>query len=79
MVAKDVMSSPVVTVKKGDTIKDVARRMEKNQVRRLPVIDKNGEICGIVAQADLARKASNQMVAGVVQSVSKPTKKASRV
>ncbi len=79
MTAKDVMSTPVVTVKQGDKIKDVARLMEKNQVRRLPVVDKNGEICGMVAQADLARNAGDRTVADTVQKVSKPNKHASKV
>ena len=79
MTVKEVMSSPVVTVKKGDSIKDAARRMEKNKVRRLPVVNKSGEICGIVSQADLARKTSKQTVGEVVQSISKPTKKGSSV
>ncbi len=79
MTAKDVMSTPVVTVKRGDKMKDVAQMMEKNQIRRIPVVDNNGEICGMVSQADLARNAGDQTVADMVQRVSKPSKKASKV
>jgi CBS domain-containing protein len=79
MTAQDVMSTPVVTVKQEDDIQDVARLMEKNMVRRLPVVDNEGFLCGIVAQADIALKGNNQTIADVVQSVSKPTERSSKV
>jgi CBS domain-containing protein len=79
MKASDIMSSPVVTVKQEDDIQDVARLMEKNMIRRVPVIDQNGNICGMVAQADIALKATDQITADFVQSVSKPTQKSSTV
>lgn len=77
MKAMDVMSTPVVTVKEDDDVEDVARLMEKNMVRRIPVLDEKGSICGIVAQADIALKASNKITADVVESISKPGKKSS--
>ncbi len=77
--AKDIITKPVITADKNDTIKDVIRTMEAHKIRRLPIIDKNGEICGIVSQADLARNVSNQAVGSMVQKVSKPTKNSSKV
>lgn len=72
MKAADIMSSGVVTVRIDDDIKDVARLMEKNQVRRLPVIDELGKVCGIVAQADLALKGNDKITGDVVEGISKP-------
>jgi CBS domain-containing protein len=72
MKASEVMSSPVITAGEEDDIKDVAKMMEKNQVRRVPVVDKMGKICGMVAQADIALKGSDKITADVVESVSKP-------
>jgi CBS domain-containing protein len=77
--AREVMSTPVVTVKQDDDIKDVARLMEKNMVRRIPVVDEEGFVCGMVAQADIALKSNDKTTADVVESVSKPTQGASKV
>ncbi len=74
MSAGDVMTKDVVTVHDQDDVQDVARLMEKHQVRRVPVVDENGKVCGIVAQADIALKASDKTTADVVQSVSKPSR-----
>jgi CBS domain-containing protein len=78
MKVSEIMSSPVITVKEDDDIKDVARIMEKNMIRRVPVIDETGKICGMVAQADIALKSTDKITADVVQSVSKPTEASSR-
>ena len=72
MKAADIMSTDVVTVRVSDDIEDVARLMEKNQVRRLPVIDEMGKVCGIVAQADIALKGSDKLTSTVVEGISKP-------
>lgn len=79
MRAMEIMSTPVVTAKPEDDVKDVARMMEKHMIRRVPVIDESDQICGMIAQADIALKASDQMTANVVQSVSKPTQNSSKV
>ena len=78
MKAQEIMSTPVVTVNEDDDIQDVARMMEKNKVRRIPVVDQQGNIRGMVAQADIALKGSDQITASVVESVSKPGKKSSQ-
>jgi len=46
--------------------------MQEHQVRRVPVVDRNGKCCGIIAQADVARQGSDPAVADVVQAVSRP-------
>ena len=77
MKARDCMSSPVVTVTPGTAIEDASRLMEQYQLRRLPVVDDDGRICGMVAQADLAKKAPQQIAIEVVQKVSEPNVMAS--
>jgi len=69
--AGDVMSSPVVTVTPDMTLEEVADLMEEHQLRRVPVVDEAGVICGIVAQADIAHHASAREVAEVVREVSR--------
>jgi CBS-domain-containing membrane protein len=45
--------------------------MEQHQIRRIPVVDTDGRICGIVAQADIATKAGKGKAGEVVKEVSK--------
>jgi CBS domain-containing protein len=73
LTAGQVMTSPVVTVTTRDSLEECGRKLEENQVRRAPVVDGNGRCCGIVAQADLARRAPGSMTAEVVRSVSQPS------
>ena len=69
--AKDCMTPKPVTVKRDTELDEVVRLMEKHQIRRVPVVDDNGLLCGIVAQADIARKAQDK-TGEVVREVSQP-------
>jgi CBS-domain-containing membrane protein len=51
--AGDVMTSPAVTVTPDDTLERAARLMYTRKVKRLPVVDANGDLVGIVSRADL--------------------------
>lgn len=70
---RDVMSSPVITVRPDTTIEDCCKVMERAQVRRIPVIDAAGRCCGMVSQADIALKRSREEIADVVRLVSRPS------
>jgi CBS domain-containing protein len=69
--AEDCMSSPVVTATPDADVQEAADLMQDHQLRRLPIVDEAGALCGIVAQADLARHASPREVAEVVREVSR--------
>jgi CBS domain-containing protein len=71
--ARDCMSAPVVGVSPDASLDRCASIMEDRQLRRVLVLDGDGCLCGIVAQADLARKAPTQVVAEVVKDVSRPS------
>ncbi|HWP67461.1 MAG TPA: CBS domain-containing protein [Candidatus Limnocylindria bacterium] len=77
--AEDCMSSPVVTVRPDSPIEEAVQLMEQYQVRRLPVVGDDGACCGIVSQADLARKGPREASAEVVSKVSEPNVFASSV
>ena len=77
--AEECMSTPVITAKPEMSIEEAARTMQEYQVRRLPVVDRNGVLCGIVSQADLARKGSREATIEVVGKVSEPNTFASNV
>lgn len=52
---KQLMRKEVVTVSEDTTLCEVARVMLTQKVRRIPVIDKNGKVVGIVARADILK------------------------
>ena len=79
MTAGDCMSTPCVTVTEDDSVDECCRFLEENQIRRVPVVDQGGRCCGIVAQADIARRASEQDAADVVKEVSQPSEEPSQV
>jgi CBS domain-containing protein len=59
----DVMSAPVVTIKESAGIGDGIRMMRGRGIRRLPVIDKDGQLAGIVAIDDLIELLAEEMSA----------------
>jgi CBS domain-containing protein len=71
MTASEIMSSPVETVTEDTSIDDLFDLMEDKQIRRVVVVDDEGAVCGIVAQADIAEYAGDE-VAEVVQEISEP-------
>ncbi len=50
--ARDVMSSPLISIKPLDNIYDAIRIMKENRIRRLPVIE-NDKLLGIVSERDI--------------------------
>src|SRR3954452_20474809 len=50
-------------------VSDVLREMEQNKIRRLPVIDKNKRLVGIISEADLAHHLSDDQIAEFVEKV----------
>jgi CBS domain-containing protein len=70
--AGDYMSTPVRTVPMDTSLADCCAAMESAQVRRMPVVDGDGRICGVVAQADIALNGNAHKTAEVVREVSKP-------
>ena len=77
-----VMSTGVRTVREGDDVDDVLSKMADNQIRRLPVIDGDNRLVGIISLGDLATKdpgdeADIGQSLGTISSPSSPSKKAS--
>ena len=71
MIAGEIMTDGVVTVTPEMSLEECGNIMEKNQVRRVAVVDENGACIGMVAQADIAINASSGTTAEMVQEVSK--------
>ena len=51
--AGDLMSCPAVTVGPDDPVKAAARLMRKHRLQRLPVVDRDGRLAGIVSRSDV--------------------------
>lgn len=50
----DAMTDEIVTVRPDDYVFEAIRLMGDKQVRRIPVVDENGKLAGIIAMADVA-------------------------
>ena len=72
--AEACMSSPVVSVRESTPLEDCAKLMEEKQIRRVPVVNGGGMICGIDSQADIAKNASRKITADLVKDVSQPAR-----
>ena len=70
--AADYMTTPVRTVGQDSTLADCVAAMEAGQVRRIPVVDAQGKLCGVVAQADIALTGNDKVTGEIVQQVSRP-------
>jgi CBS domain-containing protein len=68
----EAMTRDPVCCKEEEPLEDALEKMSTYQVRRLPVVDNQDRVVGIIAQADVATRIKNPEVAGeVVQEVSK--------
>ena len=71
---EDVMSRKMVICKTGDDWQLALDAMAKHQLRRIPVVDDQGRIEGIIAQADVAtRMKKPEATAKVVEEISRGT------
>jgi CBS domain-containing protein len=75
----DCLSSPLAVIGADSTAEDCCLMMERAKVRRLMVVDSDGELCGIISQADIALHLSRAQIAEVVKEVSEPTEEPSMV
>ena len=61
IIVSEVMRSPVTTANEEDSITDAAKKMVSSNVKGLPVVDKKGELVGIVTKTDLTRYFSENL------------------
>ena len=67
----DVMTSTIVVCRASEDVSSAIKAMEEHQIRRVPVIDDEGRIVGIISQADVATRISEpQRIAEVVHEIS---------
>lgn len=56
---KDVMTSPVITAKENETLGLATSRMVKSGLKRLPVVDEDGKLVGVLSRLDILRQVAN--------------------
>ena|SRR5438105_9537944 len=67
----DAASRDLVTIDPQQNLDEALRLMAEHQVRRLPVVEEDGKLVGIVAQADVAKHADDARTGEVVEQISK--------
>jgi CBS domain-containing protein len=67
----EIASRDLVTIDPQQDLDEALRLMARHQVRRLPVVEEDGKLVGIVAQADIARNASDAQTGDLVEDISK--------
>jgi CBS domain-containing protein len=72
MPVREVFTTEIVTVGPDQDLSDALRIMASNQVRRLPVVDEENRLVGVVSQADVALEAKEKSVGEMVEEISRP-------
>ena len=70
VIVRDVASKQVVTIDPQQDLDEALRIMAKHKVRRLPVVEEDGKLVGVVAQADVAREGDGTQTGKLVEEIS---------
>jgi CBS domain-containing protein len=69
---EDVMTKDPFTCRPDDDIQKALSAMQERQVLRIPVVEREGQLLGIIAQADIATRAAQpEKIAETVQKISR--------
>ena len=73
-VVADVMTHKIITCRLEDDVQKAVEAMAEHQLRRMPVVDDQGKIVGIISQADVATRVDQPEGTGkMVKDISQPT------
>lgn len=68
--AREIASTDLVTVYPDQKLDEALQLMARNQVRRLPVVEQDGQLVGVLAQADVAQEADAAETGRMVEEIS---------
>ena len=68
----ELMTNDIVCVRIDEDCDEVASKMSEAQVRRLPVVDDQQKLCGIVSLGDLAREGASVTAETALEGVAQP-------
>jgi CBS domain-containing protein len=66
----EIASKDLVTVDPQQNLDEALRLMAQHQVRRLPVVEEDGRLVGILAQADIAQQGEDSKTGQMVEKIS---------
>ncbi|HEX8937069.1 MAG TPA: CBS domain-containing protein [Sphingomicrobium sp.] len=69
---RELMTNDIVCARVDDDVEEVASKMGQARVRRLPVIDAQERLCGIVSLGDLSREGDPETAAQALEGVAQP-------
>ena len=70
---RDAMTPNPTAVREDDDVQRAVSAMKERQVRRMPVVDRDGRLTGIIAQADVATRVNRDETTGeLVEAISEP-------
>lgn len=69
---REVMSAPVRCCHEDDALSEVTGLMGSVQLRRVPVLDRDGKLVGMLSLGDVAAKAGPQQAGGALSDISEP-------
>lgn len=67
---RDIASTDLVTIDPQQGLDEALRLMAQHQVRRLPVVEEDGRLVGVLAQADVAEHAESSATGHMVGKIS---------
>lgn len=70
LTARDVMSKPILYCRADEELESAIRTMEKNKIRRLPVIDQDERLAGMLALGDISSIGGEELAGEVMRHVS---------
>ena len=68
---EECMSAPATSITMDADVEQAVETMQKQQIRRIPVVDREKRCVGIVAQADVARSSPREKTGEVVKNISR--------
>jgi CBS domain-containing protein len=69
---RELMTGDIICARVDDSVEEVATKMSEARVRRLPVIDSEEKLCGIVSLGDLSRETDDETATQALEGVSQP-------
>ena len=71
MPVREVASRELVTIRPDENLSEALKLMASYQVRRLPVVDEDNTLVGVLAQADIAMEGKEKDFAHMVEDISR--------
>lgn len=70
LTAREIMTKGIVFCRDTEDVEDAVRIMEQKQIRRLPVLDENKRMVGMLSLGDVAHCSSHEIAGETLQAVS---------